>query len=167
MNPNTKNFAGLLSLIMLTAASVVVFLEPANANEDRLSESDWSIQIGTEPVDLENKDFLRVVLRFTIDGVRKDYAPSQPPYSMMDHKVIRFDGKKYFVTFWFGGAASTHIRIFEPSSNGPIPLCEFKNIPDESELKRPYFRRFGSNLHVRQELKFGAPPNWIRCSETN
>ena len=105
-------------------------------------------------------DVDRSVLYFSSAEKTKTYAPTKPPYGLVDHK--RFEGPKddLFITSWAKGSKTILIKVFDMSKDNPNPICEVTSFSEALDLKVENSQIFIKAVQdeTDKELK------WVKCS---
>ncbi|MBK8201622.1 MAG: hypothetical protein IPK68_04655 [Bdellovibrionales bacterium] len=89
------------------------------------------------------------------------YAPESPPFGLVSEKEILIGDRLYFLTGWAHGAHTVLFRVFDPTSQSSLPICEKISEAEESDL-----RLEKNNLEIRiinSDDKLSE--EWIRCEK--
>lgn len=63
------------------------------------------------------------------------YAPESPPFGLVSEKEILIGDRLYFLTGWAHGAHTVLFRVFDPTSQSSLPICEKISEAEDSDLR--------------------------------
>lgn len=89
------------------------------------------------------------------------YAPESPPFGLVSEKEILIGDRLYFLTGWAHGAHTVLFRVFDPSSQSSLPICEKISEAEEADL-----RLEKNNLEIRiinSDAKLSE--EWVSCEK--
>lgn len=154
-NPsNSHETASLRVVVFLISLFLLACSLPA------LAEPPWTMKSQLETIPSSS------VKRFSLSFSQGDkslppYAPESPPFGLVSEKEILIGDRLYFLTGWAHGAHTVLFRVFDPTSQSSLPICEKISEAEESDL-----RLEKNNLEIRiinSDDKISE--EWISCEK--
>jgi hypothetical protein len=120
-----------------TVSLTVVFLIPLflfACSLPALAQPAWTMKSQLET--MPSSSVKRFSLTFS-QGEKSlpSYAPESPPFGLVSEKEILIGDRLYFLTGWAHGAHTVLFRVFDPTSQSSLPICEKISEAEDSDLR--------------------------------
>jgi hypothetical protein len=127
-NCSTSREAAIAPMGLVTGLFLFVFSLPS------LAQPAWTMKSQLETI--PSSSVKRYSLTFS-QGEKSlpSYAPESPPFGLVSEKEILIGDRLYFLTGWAHGAHTVLFRVFDPSSQSSLPICEKISEAEESDLR--------------------------------